>query len=351
MGTILIKNGRIWNGHEFFYGDLFLENDRVAEIAPEITCKATYTYDAAGKTVTPGLVDSHVHLWGISPDKYGTPESTCFPFGVTAAVEAGATKGTKERLDAMMLKTGVFVNTWIRDNQWDIPRTEALLDQLGESVLGIKVYFSEPNVQDTAPLAEVCRYAREKNLMVMVHCTDSPRPMAEILQTLSPGDILTHAFHGGQNHAAEDGFASLKAAQNRGVVIDAGFAGHVHTDFAVLKSAVEQGVVPDIISTDITKGSAFKRGGRYGLTMCMTMAKAVGYSEEAIFRAVTSTPAKVFHKEEWGCLKPGGKADVAVLDYRAEGFCLTDKAGNTLESKDGYRCVLTTSNGEVVYRD
>ena len=49
-------------------------------------------------------------------------------------------------------------------------------------------------------------------------------------------------------------------------------------------------VIPDIISTlsadtistDITKFSAYKRGGRYGLPMCMGIAKVSGMSEEDI---------------------------------------------------------------------
>jgi type I restriction enzyme M protein len=55
---------------------------------------------------------------------------------------------------------------------------------------------------------------------------------------------------------------------------------------------------PDTISTDITCFSAYKRGGRYGMTMCMNMAKNVGISEGDIFKAVTSNPAKVLGKDK-----------------------------------------------------
>ena len=110
-------------------------------------------------------------------------------------------------------------------------------------------------------------------------------------------------------------------------------------------------MIADTISTDITKFSAYKRGGRYGMTMCMSIAKTLGMDEESVFRAVTSAPAKVLKKEdEWGYLKEGRQADVAVFDYTSEGFNLTDKAGNHIESESGYRCVLTLVNGEVVYR-
>lgn len=94
-----------------------------------------------------------------------------------------------------------------------------------------------------------------------------------------------------------------------------------------------------------------KRGGRYGMTMCMNIAKTVGMSEEDIFRAITSTPAKVLVKEtELGYLKEGRCADISVFDYTDEGFDLTDSAGNQIKSDMGYRCVLTIVDGQVVFR-
>jgi len=125
----------------------------------------------------------------------------------------------------------------------------------------------------------------------------------------------------------------------------------VHTDFSVLKGAIDEGIFPDTISTDITKNSAYKRGGRYGMTMCMNIARTVGMPEEAIFRAVTTTPAIMLGQAaQWGALEVGRRADIAVFQDTDEGFYLKDQAGNRLQSDTGYRCVLTIADGEVVYR-
>ena len=186
----------------------------------------------------------------------------------------------------------------------------------------------------------------------MVHSSNSPVPMGELLGVLRAGDILTHAYHSGKNNVSEDGYECIKEAKRCGVIIDAGFAGHVHTDFKVFGEAVHCGAIPDVISTDITKFSAYTRGGRYGMTMCMNIARTLGMQEEYIFRAVTSNPAKALGKEsEWGYLRVGRIADITVLDYTDEGFDLTDKAGNHIGSQKGYRCVLTVSDGQVVYRN
>lgn len=354
MAKILIKNGRVWDGNRFLYADILTEENKVAKIAPQITDEATFVYDASGKTISVGLIDTHVHMRVTPQDEFGIQaEMSCFPFGVTAAADAGRSCGERIVLDSFMLKNLVFVAAHFKDNRTDLKRLEEALIRFGDKAVGIKVYFDTTvsDITNIEPLKEVCNFAKAKDLHVMVHCSNSPVTMSEIVMTLNKGDILTHAFHGGKNNAAEDNFESMRSAQKRGVIIDVGFAGHIHTDFAVLKQAIETGILPDVISTDITKFSAYTRGGRYGMTMCMSIAKHMGMQEEDIFRAVTTNPAKALGKaDEWGCLKVGGAADIAVFDYTNEGFDLTDKAGNHIESQKGYRCDLTISDGQVVYK-
>ena len=353
MATRLIQNGRVWDGNCFFYGDIFTENDKIAEIAPRIDRKADFVYDATGKTVTAGMVDAHIHMRVVAGEPYGIPpEIACFPFGVTAAADAGRVKGEPAVFDAFQVKNVVFPTALIRGNEPNFSKLEETIARFGDKVVGVKVYFDASlcEVTDITPLAKICAFAKERGLRVMVHCAHSPTPMAEILETLNPGDLLTHAFHGAENNAAEDDFVSMKAAQARGVLIDTGFAANFHTDYRVFRAAIEAGVIPDTISTDITKSSAFTRGGRYGLTMAMSMARHMGMQEEDIFRAVTTTPAKALGREAWGRLTEGSCADLAVLEYTDEGFAITDHAGNTIESQTGYRCALTLADGWIVYR-
>lgn len=354
MAKILIKNGRIWDGKQFMLGDVFVRDGFIEKIAPQIEEKAHFLFDATDKLVTPGLVDAHIHIQGPEPDLYGINAEMCsIPFGVTAAADAGGAHEDKAIALAHLVKNVTFVTAPIRNNQAIFTVTEEKLRRYGEQAIGLKVYFDDenPEILDISPLKTICAYARQRNLKVMVHCTNSPTPMAQILEVLAPGDILTHAFHGGRSTAAEDDFASMTVAQKRGIVIDTGFAGNVHVDFEIFRAAIAKGILPDTISTDITRGSAYRRGGRYGLTMAMTMARAAGMEETDILRAVTVNPAKALGKEGvWGCLQEGGCADLAVLDDTDEGFNFTDRAGNRLSSDKGYRCLLTIANGDVVYR-
>ena len=55
-------------------------------------------------------------------------------------------------------------------------------------------------------------------------------------------------------------------------------------------------------------------------------------------------------ENEWGSIKVGRIADIAVFDYTDEGFDLTDNAGNSLKSDMGYRCILTVCDGQIVFK-
>ena len=353
MAQILIQNGRVWDGERFYSADVLTDGKAISKIAPHISCEKAYIYDAAGKIVSAGLVDCHVHMHGLSDPEYAIPAgAACFPFGVTAAVDAGSYMGDGALVDQMAVKSLVFPGTHIENDHLDREDIRQCFASYGDRAVGIKLYFDDtsPNIRSAAPLQEVCSFARELGVKVMVHCNSSPIPMEEIVKILAPGDILTHVFHGGKHDCTENDFAALRLAKEKGVVLDAGFAGHVHTDFGVLRKAFAAGFYPDTISSDITCNSAFKRGGRYGMTMCMSMARAAGMAEEDILRAVTSAPAAVFGRQ-WGRLTEGGCADIAVLDDTRDGFCLTDRAGNCLQNEHGYRCVLTVADGNIVYSD
>ena len=354
MSGILIKNGVVWDGENYLNADVLTEDNKISKIQNCIDENSDYVYDASGQFVLPGLVDIHTHFKGISSDNIGISASmSSIPFGVTCAADAGAIIGQSDIFNNLDVKTLVFVCAEIKNNKAYFENTERLLGIYGSKAIGVKVYFDKcsPDVHDISPLKEVVEFSSKHKLIVMVHSTNSPSSMAEIVNCLRPDDILTHAYHGGVNTVMEDDFACLIEAKKRGVIVDAGFAGHIHTDFNVLKIAIEKGVIPDVISTDITKLSAYKRGGNYGMTMCMSMAKTLGMKENDIFKSVTSSAAKALYMDsQWGYLKEGRCADVSVFEYGDEAYSLYDKAGNVLNDKNGYRCVLTVSNGEIVYK-
>ena len=62
--TLLIRGGRVVDPANNFDGvaDVLIVDGKIAAVKPDINFTADYEYNAAGKIVTPGLIDMHVHL-------------------------------------------------------------------------------------------------------------------------------------------------------------------------------------------------------------------------------------------------------------------------------------------------
>lgn len=350
---LLIKNGMVWNGESFSECDVLIENGIITKMEAALHDKAA-SFDAKNMIVSSGLIDFHTHIKGISPDRIGIErQKASYPFGVTGLVDASANMGCKADILNCGLDMAVIAEVTIVDNSIDFTNAEKMLSAYGDRLIGIKVYFdtSFNNVWGTAALEEACRFAKKHGLFVTVHTTHSPVSMAEIVTVLRKGDVIAHAFHGGEKSCAEDGFSCLEAAREKGIYTDAALASYYHIDYEVFKRAAEEGVYPDIISTDITRELEVTFGKSYGLTVCMSLLRELGMEDESIFKAVTVNPAAILKtKANSGYLRVGSVADIAVLKNEPCGVKFTDTSGNTVELKSALECALTLSNGKIVYK-
>ena len=354
MAKILFKAGKIFDGSEFFESDLLIENDKITAIDTTIKCEDAMEIDCSGCIISSGLVDIHTHLSEMGNKSFGFPaDMATIPFGVTYAVDACAENTIVSNLDRMCVQTAVFIPIIIKGDSLDYESMQARISLYGERVVGVKVYFDESLKNGTTEnhFCLACAFAREKKLKVMVHCSYSPVEMEKIVDILQAGDIITHAYHGGYHTIDENDYIAYKKAKKKCVLIDAGMAGGVHTDFAILKQAIESGYIPDVISSDITKFSAYMRGGIYGLPMCMSIARLCGMKEIDIFKSVTIKAAKAVHKEEWFGLRIGSIATLSVIKWADTQIAIKDRANNLLTSEQGYVCKMTVKNGQIIYRN
>jgi dihydroorotase len=64
MNKVLIKNANIVNENKIFQGDVYIEGDRIIEVASQISAKSAdvNVYDAEGKYLLPGVIDDQVHF-------------------------------------------------------------------------------------------------------------------------------------------------------------------------------------------------------------------------------------------------------------------------------------------------
>ncbi len=94
-GVTLIRHARVFDGQRMLgVRDVLVSNGRIARIAPSIIAPAGATIvDATGKTLLPGLIDSHTHV-------YGDALQQALVFGVTTELDMFTNVGEAARLRA-----------------------------------------------------------------------------------------------------------------------------------------------------------------------------------------------------------------------------------------------------------
>src|SRR5947209_501463 len=127
--------------------------------------------------------------------------------------------------------------------------------------IGVKLRYG-PNLvweYTTEPVKMARKTAAMAGVPLMIHITDSPIPLPEILAEMAPGDIITHCYHGRANGimGQEKQFLlkDVVEAQRNGIIFDCAH-GRNHFSFPMIEKALDQGFLPDTISTDLTFTSA-----------------------------------------------------------------------------------------------
>ena len=74
----------------------------------------------------------------------------------------------------------------------------AYLAENRDFAIGVKLRYGPGIVWEytTEPVKAARRAADMAGVPLMVHITDTPLPLPEILAFMKPGDIITHCFHG-----------------------------------------------------------------------------------------------------------------------------------------------------------
>ena len=206
-----------------------------------------------------------------------------------------------------------------------------------------------------APLRETVRLADKLGLSVMVHCTNPPGEMDELLSYLREGDVITHMYmNKGSTILDASGHVKESAveARKRGVIFEASDA-RAHFGFDVAEGAISEGFFPDILATDITKLSVYLRPTAFSMANQLAKYNMLGIPEDELFRLCTINPARHM-KIDAGTLSAGSRADAAI--FRREKFSVTfgdraDGSGHVRRGEYIYRPLMTVKNGEVVYRD
>jgi dihydroorotase len=189
---------------------------------------------------------------------------------------------------------------------------------------------------------------------VMVHIggVETRELMVQILDTLRPGDILTHAYTGAPNlsgaftNIVQDGrlIPAALSAKKRGVIFDVAHGGGSF-DYTVAEIAIPQGCPPDTISSDIHVVSANTPGMPY-LIWVMSKFLGLGFTLDQVVAMATVNPAKVINRlPKLGTLQPGAPGDVAIMELVEGPVSFVDTRNNQREGRAYLKPVETVTGG------
>ena len=375
---LVIKNGHIIDPANNIDGvmDVMVEGSRIKAVGPNLPEDIINTIDAAGCYVTPGLVDHHAHVWPLA--NIGLPAaSACFGAGVTTVVDAGSSGPANYhmyrpfiQMDKVRIKAYVNVCTTglqslptpedVAPDHIDEGKLRACFAQYGDELLGLKLRTSRFIVKDMGyePLKKTVQAAEHLGVSVMVHCTDPPAELSELLEILRPGDVITHMYMNKGSCLVQNGkvIEAAYKARERGVIFETADA-REHFGLPVARAAIGEGFLPDIIASDLTHLSMHLRPTSFNMAMQISKYAALGIPFYEIIRRCTINPAKHMGMEDQiGSLTVGHPADIAVYRPVEKENVFGDRSfghpdQTTMTGHLVYQPVLTVKDGEMVHRD
>jgi dihydroorotase len=111
--------------------------------------------------------------------------------------------------------------------------------------------------------------------------------------------------------------------------------------------AIEQGFLPDSISTDLHSRSMI--GPAQSMTNVMSKFLAMGLSLEDVIRCSTVNPARQIRRPDLGALSPGSEADIAVLEKLEGEYSYADNGNARMSGRVKLIARMTLRAGNIVF--
>jgi dihydroorotase len=413
---LVLKGGRVIDPAQGLDGtyDVGIRKGKIAALAPTIAAdRKTKTLDVRGMVVTPGLIDTHAHVYehvagdfGLNPDLVGVRS------GVATVVDQGGPSALtfdgfrKFIVEPAKTRVLAFISAYLAGGLLG----HRYVDLYGPS--GINVAAVVKAARDNADLvkgikahAEPGGYSRwgmeslklakqagrELNLPVYVHLgtlwpevkgkkVDAKKIIDQVVPLLDAGDILAHPFT-----RYPSGFVTpkgkihplVKEAIKRGVKIDVGRGAHF--SFPNARAVIDAGILPDTLGADLhgynvrlvdggrayrgmftgegvdsiiaeDRASPFARP--YSLHHAMSELMALGVPLPKIVAMATSNAAAMLGMaKELGALKVGMPADISVMRLLDGKWTLLDADKVAVKTKQILHPELVVRGGKVFHAD
>jgi len=305
--------------------------------------------DGKGAWISPGWSDLHAHIWHGGTDISVRPIDCGVSRGVTTLVDAGSAgeanfHGLREFIiEPAVERIKAFLNigtiglvacnrvSELSDiHSIDIDRIVACYEENKDLIIGLKVRASHviTGSWGVTPVKVAKKLGKILKIPLMVHVGEPPALYDEVLEVLGPGDIITHCFNGKVGSSLiedEDLFQLAERCAGEGIRLDIGHGG-ASFSFRVAEIAIERGLLPFSISTDVHLRSMNQ--SVWDLATTMSKLLSVGMGFEAVIRAVTHAPAEVIGLNMENLLAAGARAEFTLFDLVDSDLTVTDSLGH-----------------------
>ncbi|MBI2854063.1 MAG: amidohydrolase family protein [Chloroflexi bacterium] len=344
MYDLLLKDGQIIDPAQKIHdvGDIGIKDGKIAAVGKDIpVSEAHKAIPVNGRIIVPGLIDLHCHAAKglrrvtVEPDNIGLHS------GVSLLCEGGTAgpanfyvlkeftmkpSRTKMFCFLNLATSGLPTYPEIRDEyDIDVELTRRVIEENRDVIRGVKLRAIQP-LADGLGLSAVeiaKKLAAEVKLPLVLHIGDHRSRTEndsvdhfsrEAVRLMDKGDILCHFMTweaGGLILPNGQVQPELFEAQKRGVILDS-CHGLSHFSFEIARHAIRQGILPTVISTDISGLSV-----RIVQSLLVTMSKFLnlGLSIDQVIEMTTINPARALGEEgQRGSLACGRDANMVVLE-------------------------------------
>ena len=370
---LLIKNGRVIdprNGTDDIR-QIGVKHSRIVDLAEAESVEALREIDASGCLVTPGLIDFHGHINYRASDIATHPDLNSIPNCVTAVVDCGCTgvsncRAFLDSLSRYCIKSRIFINVsplgqstrqfpeQLLPESWDYEQFESIFEYSKERIIGLKIRISR-NIVGNLQLETLIKgieVAERFNKKVLVHPSDPPAPVSEILGLLRRGDIYCHVYNNQGHSILENGEVCDAAwkARERGVLFDLAH-GRRNFSWDVAEKAFREGFYPDLIGSDTT-AMTWNYRPIYNLLNVMSKALFLGMEVAEVIRCVTDNAAVAMNLDGvLGTLTANTCADIAIFNIKEGKYPLVDANGIVKAAERIFVPLCTIVDGQILYRN
>lgn len=389
---LVLRGGRVIdpaNGTDAIL-DVAVADGKIAAVGPKLrVSRSTKKLDMKGTVVTPGLIDTHAHIYehvtgdfGLNADLVGVRS------GVTTVVDQGGPSALTFNgfrqfvVEPSSSRVLCFISTYLAGGLLGHRYVDlygptginvaAIVKTARENpdlIKGIKAHaepggFSRWGLE-SLKLAK--QAGRELGLPVYVHLgtlwpqkegvsVDPQTIIDQVVPLMDAGDVLAHPFTrypSGFVNADGTIHPLIREALDKGVTIDVGRGAHFSFDNA--RTVIGAGILPNTLGADLHGYNIkFPEGGRwyrgmftdtqemeppeddaslpfstpYGIHHAMSEMMALGVTLPQAVQMATSNAAKLLRMEDRiGALTPGMDADISVFRILEGEWTLRDSNG------------------------